>query len=301
MRDLLLRLCMRAYPRSMRKRDGEVLLDLTRELVEDGSPAFRQAAGLLRGGTRSRLRHAASGSQCLPWSEARSRLALPLAAALFAVALAGAEHSTPGLAWIGWSWALTLVGATAALAGAAIGRSDLTAAGALVLAAMLAVDGVRDVYGAGSRWAVPVGDSVVDVLVMWAPAALLLLACAGAVERAPAHVGATRLAWGMVPAVVLVVIAAERTTAAEATLVFGGLVASACLVAAGVIRRRNDRAATLGSALVLAAATPAGLWLSMMLLPAADSWGGVLPLVYFGLAGSVAAAGVLGLARLAGR
>jgi hypothetical protein len=300
MRDLLLRLCMRAYPRSMRKRDGEVLLDLTRELVEDGSPAVRQAAGLLRGGTRSRLRHAASGSQSLPWSEARSRLALPLAAALFAVALAGAEHSTPGLAWIGWSWALTLVGATAALAGAAFGRSDLTAAGALVVGAMLGVDGVRDVYGAGSRWPVPAGEAVVDVLVMWAPAALLLLACAGAVERAPAHVGVARLAWGIVPAALLVVIAAERTNAAEAILVFGGLVASACLVAAALLRR-HDRAAMLGSALVLAAAAPSGLWLSTILMPIADSWGGALPLVYFGLAGFVAAAGVFELARLAGR
>lgn len=159
---------------------------------------------------------------------------------------------------------------------------------------------MRDVYGAGSRWPVPAGDAVVDVLVIWAPAALLLLACAGAVERAPAHVGATRLAWGIVPAALLVALAAERGNLVEGILVFGGVVASACLVAAGLIRR-NDRAATLGSALVLAAAAPAGLWLSTMLLPAADSWGGALPLVYFGLAGSVAAAGVLKLARLAGR
>ena len=237
----------------------------------------------------------------MPWSEARSRLALPLAAALFAVALVGAEHSTTGLAWIGWSWALTLVGATAALAGAAIGRSDLTAAGALVVVAMLGVDGVRDVYGAGSRWPVPAGEAVVDVLVIWAPAALLLLVCAGAVERAPAHVGGARLAWGVVPAALLLVLAAERGNLAEGIMVFGGLVASACLVAASLIRRSNDRAATLGAALVLAAAAPAGLWLSTMLLPAADSWGGALPPVYFGLAGSVAAAGVLGLARLAGR
>jgi hypothetical protein len=301
MSDRLLRICLRAYPRKARERDGEVLLDLARELVDGGSPALWQAAGLLRGGASARLLRAPGEPAKTPWLEARLRLALPLAAALLALGLVGVERSTDGLAWIGWSWAVALTGAAAAFAGAALGRRGLTAAGALMIVTMLGLDAVRDLYGAGSRWSVGASSFVVDVLVMWLPAALLLLACAGAVQRAPAQVALRRMAWGVLPGVVLLLLSSERPSAAEGILIFGGFVAAAALVVVGVARRRADPATTLAAALVLAAVAPQALWLSAALLPPPDSGTAALPILYLTLTGALAAAGIVGLARLARR
>ena len=302
MNDRLLRLCLRAYPRALRDSDGETLLDLARELVDAGSSPLREAAGLLGGGVRLRARLAAHELGEAPWREARALLALPLAAALLAVALAGAEHATRGLDWIGWSWALTLAGAIWALAGAATGRRGMVGAGALVLAGMFGLDSVRDLYGSGSRWAVPAGTSYVDLLVMWLPAAILLVVCASAVERRAAGAG-RRMAWGAVPGVVLLILTSERTNAAEAILLFGGLAIAGTLVMLGLARRRHDPAQTLAGALVLAAATPPALWLSSGLLPEPSSFGAAaaLPLVYFGLTTALVTCAVAGMARLAAR
>jgi hypothetical protein len=298
--DRLLRLCLRAYPREARERDGEVLLGLARDLVKGGSPPLRQAVGLLRGGAGSWLRHGKNELRELPWLEARSRLAVPLAAALLALVLVGAERSTGGLAWVGWSWAVALAVGSAALAGAALGRHVSAVTGATVVAAVLALDGLRDVYGQGSRWVVSAGTDV-DVLVMWLPAALLLVACAGAVDRPTARVGIRRIAWAAVPAAALLVLSSENVNAAESITVFGGLAAAAVLVAAGVLRRRRDPAAPLVAALVLAAAAPSVLWLIAGLLPAPDSGAPALALGYFAAGGLVTAASVLLLARLSGR
>jgi hypothetical protein len=297
MTDKLLRMCLRAYPRGVRERDGEVLLDLARELVEGGSSPLRQAAGLVGGGAAARLRRRMAGASRLPWWEARSRLALPLAAALLALMLVGAERATDGVAWIGWSWVLGLAGSLAALAGAALGRRGITVLGALVVGSVLGLDAARDLYGAGSRWTIPAGTAEVDVLVMWIPAALLLAACAGAVRRVPAHEGASRLLWATVPGIALVVLSAQQPNTAEAVVGLAGFAAAAALVAWGLLR--SDRPATLASALVLAAVAPSGLWLSAAWMPTSDAWGGLPSLVYFAVAGALVAAATLSLARFA--
>ena len=55
MKERLLRLCLLAYPRASRARDGGYLLDLALEL-SDASGVRRQALSLLRGGLRERVR-----------------------------------------------------------------------------------------------------------------------------------------------------------------------------------------------------------------------------------------------------
>jgi hypothetical protein len=79
-RRALLRLSSHAYPRAVRERDGEALVDLAQELVDAGSSSLREAAGLVRGGASVRLSGALGLLTGSPWHEARGRLALPRAA-----------------------------------------------------------------------------------------------------------------------------------------------------------------------------------------------------------------------------
>jgi hypothetical protein len=262
----VLRLALWAYPRRLRVRDGEVLLALAAELVAAGVPASREAAGLVRGGLAARLD---VGGEA--WQEVAGRLALPLASALLAVVVAGATRG--GIAWPGWSWAAMLAAAGLAVGGAAFGRRAATAAGAALLCALLALDGYRDLYGAGARWVAPVRDGYVDVLPMWLPAALLLLACSAAL--APARSGGTRLAWALVPAL-------SAPLVPESASVQGALALAALAYAYGALRR--DPAAVLAAA----TAAPAAVWLSGAFVPL-DNWG----LAYLTAGGLVAAALVL--------
>jgi hypothetical protein len=302
-KDRLLRLCLRAYPPAVREHDGDALVDLASEAAEGGSSALREAVGLVAGGARARVRRASHELAAAPWHEARARLALPLAAALLAVTLFGAEQTTPGLAWIGWSWALALAGAGCALVGAATGRRGLTAAGAVVLTVMLGLDSVRDLHGAGSRLTALWSSSYVDVLVMWLPAGLLLLGCAGAVERRARPGALARVAWAALPAAVLVILSAERSSAnaAQWIVLFGGVALAAALVVLGLALRRRDPALTLTAALVLAAAAIPALWLGAALLPPPSSDAIAVPIAYFAVTGTLMAGAVAGLARLASR
>ncbi|HEV7846894.1 MAG TPA: hypothetical protein VGO83_11605, partial [Thermoleophilaceae bacterium] len=159
-RSALLRLCSSAYPRSERERHGEALVDLAEELVEAGASPLREAAGLLRGGTAARLRVALGAVAAAPWHDARERLALPLAAALFALAATDAGRAGVMGAWMGWSVLVMLAAAAATLAGAATGRRWLAASGALLVTAMLGLDAARDLYGPGSRWYSEVGSAL---------------------------------------------------------------------------------------------------------------------------------------------
>src|SRR5215210_5792284 len=92
-RDRLLRLCSHSYPRAVRERDGEAIVDLAGELADAGSSPLREAAGLVLGGASVRLRGTIGGLAAAPWQEARARVALPLAAALFALAAVWAGRS----------------------------------------------------------------------------------------------------------------------------------------------------------------------------------------------------------------
>jgi len=85
MSDLLIDLCLRAYPRPARDRDGELLRDLALELGADHG-AVREAFGLLRGGLAQRWRH----------TRPRQRAMLAVGGAGLAVALlAGPAVAAP--------------------------------------------------------------------------------------------------------------------------------------------------------------------------------------------------------------
>jgi hypothetical protein len=302
-RDALLRLSYRAYPRAVRERDGAALIDLARDLVDAGSSSLREAGGLLLGGTSLRLRGAIGRFAAARWHEARARLALPLAAALFALTAVWAARSGAVHAWVGWSIAVTLAAAALALAGAAAGQRRLAAAGALVLTGLLALDALRDHYGGGSRYASEAGSAVVDVLVMWIPAGTLLLICAGAVGRVAPEAGIRRLVWAVLPGAALFVIASEptRVVVADRIVLFGGFGAAAVLVALAIGRRRADPVLALIAAMVVAVVSGPALWLIAGYLPPPASEAAPLALAYFAAGGLVATGTVRLLARLSRR
>jgi hypothetical protein len=302
-RDALLRLCSHAYPRAVRERDGEAIVDLAHELVDEGSNPLREAAGLLLGGASLRVRATISGLAAAPWNDARSRLGLPLAAALFALAAAWAGRSGVADAWVGWSIALTLAAAAVALGGAAGGHRWLAASGAFVVTGMLGVDALRDHYGRGSRFQSEVGSALFDVLVMWIPAGVLMLVCVGAVHRVAAETGIRRFAWGLLPGAALLVIASEptRVVIADRIVLFGGFVAAAVLVALAIARRRSDPVLPLIAALLVAVVAGPALWILAAYLPPPESGAPPFALGYFAAGGLLAGASVLLLARLSRR
>jgi hypothetical protein len=299
-RDALLSLCARAYPKAARERDGDALLDLASELAEDRSSTLREAAGLVRSGASARIRGLAGRIALVPLRAARERLALPLAAALFALAAVGAARAGLAQGWVGWSVVVLLGAAGLTIAGAAAGHRWLTAAGAFAVSGMLGLDALRDTYGAGSRWGSEVGSALVDVLVMWLPAGLLMLLCAGAVRRVPASVGISRVAWAVLPGTALLVLASEptRLVIAERIVLFGGFAAAVILVVLAFVRRRTDPVLPLVAALVLAAVAGPALWLVAIFLP--PPAGGTPPvgLAYFAAGGVMTAAAVAALARI---
>jgi hypothetical protein len=71
----LLVLCLRAYPRSRRQRDGGYLLDLALELADE-SGIRRQAVSLVRGGWAERLRGVRRGPVLLAGGVAAAVLAV---------------------------------------------------------------------------------------------------------------------------------------------------------------------------------------------------------------------------------
>ncbi len=299
-RDALLRLAARAYPNAARERDGDALLDLASELAEDRSSTLREAAGLVRGGASARMNGLAGQIALAPWHAARERLALPLAAALFALAAVGAARAGLAQQWVGWSVLVLLVAAGVTVAGGAAGHRWLTATGAFAATGMIGLDALRDTYGEGSRWGSEVGSALVDVLVMWLPAGLLMLLCAGAVTRVPARTGIRRLAWAVLPGTALLVLASEptRVVIAERIVLFGGFAAAAILVVLAFLRRRTDPVLPLVAALVLAAVAGPALWLVAIFLP--PPAGGTPPvgLVYFAAGGVMTAVAVAALARV---
>jgi len=87
MRRRLLALCLLAYPRSRRERDGAYLLDLALELAPE-SGVRRQAGSLVRGGFAARLR----GVPRLPALLAGAAMAAVLAVGGVAVAAEGSAE-----------------------------------------------------------------------------------------------------------------------------------------------------------------------------------------------------------------
>jgi hypothetical protein len=206
-------------------------------------------------------------------------------------------------AWVGWSVVVTCAAAAVTLAGAAAGHRWLTASGAFVVTAMLGVDALRDHYGEGSRYHSEVGSALIDVLVMWIPAGVLMLVCAGAVRRVPPELGIKRLAWALLPGAAVLMIASEptRVVIADRIVLFGGFAAAAVFAALAVAPRRTDPVVPLIAALLLAVVAGPALWLLASFLPPPSPGTPALVLGYWA-AGALATAGsFLLLARLSPR
>ena len=188
MNERVLRACLRAYPASVREREGEVLLGLACDLADSSSSTTREAAALLIGGVRTRLEIAARDVVGAPWREARRALAPPLASVLLVLMIVGAARGWQRWhgSWIGWTWTLSVIAATIAAAGAWTGRRAVATTGAVAVLAMCLLDAARDLYGPGSRWVEPIVDGGrVDVLALAIPVAALLVAGAAAPAPSP--------------------------------------------------------------------------------------------------------------------
>lgn len=323
MNERLLRLCLLAYPRSWRARDGEVLLDLATELAAQRG-ATGEALGLIRGGLVARWQDTASGARA-PWGNALGRLALPLAAATASISVVGALRF--GTLDLGKFWTALLAGSLIALAGAVVRSRVSTLLGALMVLGTLLLDGVLSgLDHRAARLQAFLGHASVDLLAAWIPAAALLAAAALApvsVERRPRTLAA-RTALGALPALTLVLLVPHLPLGTPATspemaeigaeelqvlLLLVSFAALPPLAAiAGALAARRDPAAALAAALVLAAWTPEAIWLGTghssleigRYLPIEDD---SLPLalaVYAG-AGLIAGLVVVGLVRRAAR
>ncbi len=194
MKDLMLRLSLYAYPRARRRRDGRAIIDLARDLASEGRLAFlRETTGLLWGGVRERAGLVRLDFVAAPWSQARERLALPLAAGILCLFTAFAAVSPPQ--WLGgfrWLQAWIIVGlATSAVAVVAslVGRRRWAVAASFGVMAVMFLPTIYGLAGHQAVWSGHIVRYAVDVFVMWLPVALVLPICAPAVGRARRSAG----------------------------------------------------------------------------------------------------------------
>ena len=195
MNDLVLRVCLRAYPPEVRERDGRVILDLARDLSNRGGITMtREAVGMLMGGFKARARAFRLDLTTAPWRTALGRLTLPVAVALLCVVTAYvATMLQPGYLGIdaGWLpvWAgLALVSMLAVVLGAAFGRRLVVVIASFLVFVLMSAPilvemaGYRTAVWSGTITTGALGDSRygigVDVFVLWTPAAILLPVCA---------------------------------------------------------------------------------------------------------------------------
>ncbi|MGI8593280.1 MAG: hypothetical protein ACR2ML_02755 [Solirubrobacteraceae bacterium] len=307
MNGRLLSLCLLAYPRARRVRDGEVLRDLATELSARRG-AIREAFGLIRGGLAARWEDAACGARA-PWGDGLRRLALPLAAANAAVWVVGA------LRWgtfdLGKFWTVLAAGSLIALAGA-VARSRVPALlGALMVLGALLLDGVRsglsDAYHV-SPFDASLGYLPIDLFGAWIPAAALLAAAALALpvggERR-ARTLASRAALGALPALALILLYRHRPLGTPDTVLVLSLGALPPLAAiGGTLGARRNPVAAVAAALALAAWTPEAVWLGTGYLPIEPAslplpLALALVLALWSFGGLIAGLAVLGLAKRA--
>lgn len=298
MTDRVLRLCLRAYPPEGRKRDGEVLLSLARELSGGGSSSWREAAGLLRAGMAQRARIRWRGLVRAPWTEALRSLALPLAAVHLAVWSAGiAGHPLP----LGWWWTLVLGGSALALIGAALRWRAIATAGAVGVFVALAHHGLGaylEAVNFQTHYASSLGGIALDLDSAMFPAGLVLVLASLALPSRP--VVSIRALFTLValalPAVGLWLLALPGGPSVSE---LGGALTAALLIVSALTtiwcafhRRQAPVAGPLG-AIVLAVAAPEGVWILPSFLPYDGAWDGV------GIAVMLATAVIAPLACLA--
>ncbi|HZO37500.1 MAG TPA: hypothetical protein VFB41_11575 [Solirubrobacteraceae bacterium] len=280
----LLRLCLQAYPRRRRNQDGEVLLDLARELVATDDRRFamsRQAVGLVRGGIAEHRSRVLGGVAAMPWRDALGRLVLPLAAANATVWAATLGPALSVYGGPGRLWLVIVLGSVVALLGTLAGTRTVALLGAVPVAAAAVATWGSFAFGHGHvRFPIVIGSVFVDGSQAWMPAALLLaVACAAgaASGRRPIRVGVLALT----PALALGLSAAMTFDRYGAYwwVSVGPLLAGASLAVLGGVAlaaARRGGAAALAAALVLAALTPALAQVAIRLIPIAT--GGPRPL-----------------------
>ncbi len=294
-RSRLLRAALRAYPKAVRERDGDVLLDCAADLAGDGGSRAREAAGLVRGGLAQRAHVARGDLGAIPWRAAAERLAVPLAAANLAVWGAGAARIW-GLAPLGRWWSVLLAGAAVALLGALTRERRLAGAGWAVTATVLAFALVTGEYDQqASRFEVTFGIVIVDMVAAFFPLVLL-----GAATTAAIGTGGARrsedLTWAAAAVAVIALApgAPPGTTGPAGALLVGGLLVAPVLA---VLAARGRPVRLTMAAMLGAVAAPEAVWLLLYPAPYPGPQAALAMLVGFGF---LAALLVVGTTRRAG-
>ena len=248
MNDLVLRVCLHAYPAEVREQDGWVILDLARDLsAKGGTKMMREAAGMLGGGLKARAGAFKLDLTTAPWRAALGRLTLPVAVAMLCLVTAYITTMLqPGFLDLdaGWLpvWAgLALLSVLTVIVGASFGRRLLVVAASFLVFALMSAPIVAGLTGNHlSIWSgiITTGgtsDSTygigVDVFILWTPAAILLPFCALFYDGKPAG-------WRRGPAVV--------SCLAVATSVILGLLPTL----SGAVRSDPDWSMTLGGVFI---------------------------------------------------
>lgn len=292
MRDSVLRLCLRVYPSVRRKRDGQAILDLARDLSEKSRFAFlREAGGLLSGGVRERGKLLRLDITEAPWRTALERLALPLAVAMLCFLVAFAFPSR--LEWIGWWSFLALLGAAVAVFGAASGRRLCAAAGSSLVLALLVFDAFRELNTHYARWTGDVIVGQVNILAMWLPVALLLLVSAVTTGRRAAIAPMRSAIWTICAPVAISILLAtlvrSRWQGIDGDFIHGDSLGTVFMYVPLVLvvvtavhgaMRENAVTKTVAALLVAASCVPI-LWLLAMVAPAPPVPGEYLPFAYY--------------------
>ena len=280
-----LRVALHAYPRRVRKAEGDVLLDLAQDLADGPSSVNREAAGLVRGGLVVR----AGALARAPWDGALERLAVPLAVAFTALVWGRAAQALSSTFpdWPGWSWIVTLLAPLLTLAGLLAGRRTLAAAGALLLVVLGVAQGnsrpvtTANWFSGIFEWDVQGGFTHgygVAALGCAIPGGLVLLAAAARLPHAPGRWRwSVATAWAAAASLGVFLVGGQQVTLAGlhldgvtlSLLAYGAAVAGFAAVVAG---RRGVRApaASLAALLALATTAPVLALYGLSALPVPD-------------------------------
>jgi hypothetical protein len=285
----MLRIALRAYPARRRRRDGEVLLDTSAELIDGGeSTALREALGLLGGGIGARIEGGRAIAVTGPWQQCLARLAVPVAAIV--LALWAVAYVT--LAGMGRFYPVILAAAALAFAGAVARSRPMAVTGWLAVGTLVAY---AIVYAelhqqTGSRFATGAFDLSVDMAAAFLPLTVLGFTTAWFVGGTPR---VRDLLW-IAPAVSLAALQIASDPGQETPWVHVALVLSLFVAPFAALAMWRGPTGSGSAALLAAAATPEAAWLMTALQP------GTTAAAFATMLGSVAAS-VVGVALLACR
>ncbi len=311
-----LRWALRAYPRDVRATEGDTLISLARDILDEGGSSIdREALGLLRGGLAAR----AGALARAPWEPALRRAALGIAGAVLALACGAASWWLRDPAWPGWRWIAVLTAPVLVIGGLVAGRRAPVAGGALLLLVLgvAQANGFRPTFALqGSiEWGVRGGPNAgaaasfdLPLLACALPGALVILASAAHARRpVPRAAAAATVAWlAAAAAGAFLAVEGIATRNPPSALTLGGIrldglgacmaaavVAAMISLALGLARRRRDPAGMLAGALVVAAVLPVVVLYGLAALPLGDGQGHVALL----MASVAIAAGFVAIVR----